>query len=134
MVGNAIYARLAAHAGTAALVGTRIYPVRINQGVTYPAIRYQVISAPREHVMTQDTGEVHARVQIDSYATTPEGAHAVAAQVRAALSRWGGTAGGVTVEHVFLDDERDIDEPTPVVAGDKGLFRVMQDYLVHYGE
>ena len=134
MVGNAIYARLAAHAGTAALVGTRIYALRLNQGVTYPAIRFQVIGSPRVHAMTADTGQVDARVQVDSYAETYEGAHAVAAQVRAALSRWGGTAGGVTVEHAFLDDERDLDEPTVTVNGDAGIYRVMQDFMVHYGE
>ena len=134
MVGKAIYARLQAVAGVTALVGTRVYPLRLPQGPTYPAIRYQKIDAPRTHLMTWDPGEVHARVQVDSYAKTYDGAQALAAQVRGALSRWGGAAGGVTVEHVFLDDERDIDEPEPLHDGESGIYRVMQDYIVHYGE
>lgn len=134
MIGKAIHGRLGAVAGVTALVGTRIYPSRLPQGPTYPAIRYQVIDAPRTHLMTRDPGEVHARVQVDSYSKTYAQAQAVAAQVRLALSRWEGTAGGVTVEHVFLDDERDLDEPQPLHDGETGIYRVMQDYIAHYFE
>lgn len=133
-IGKAIHARLTGHAGTFALVKKRIYPLRIPQGPTYPAVRYQVIGAPRTHLMGADLGEVHARVQIDCYAQTYDGAHTLATQVRGALSRWEGTAGGVTVIHVFLDDERDIDEPTIEQDGEKGVYRVMFDFIVHYEE
>lgn len=132
--GTAVRARLLAHSGTYALVKKRVYPLRLPQGPKYPAIRYQVISAPRTHLMGGDSGEVHSRVQVDCYAETYSGAHELAVQVRAALSRWGGTSGGVAVEHVFLDDERDVLEPTIEVDGDRGLYRVMLDFIVHYGE
>lgn len=139
VIGDALHARLKAHAGTYALVGSRIFPLRLPQGIgseslPYPAVRYQIIGAPRTHVMGQDTGEVHARVQVDCYAEKYRDAHLVSAQVRAALSRWGGTAGGVNVEHIFLDDERDMDEPTHEFEGEKGLYRVMLDFIVHYAE
>ena len=133
-VGKAIYARLVAHAGTTALVGTRVYPLRLPQGPTYPAIRYQVISAPREHAMGADTGTVHARVQVDCWATTYAGAKALAAQVILALSRWGGTSGGVVVEHVFLENEIDRFEPDPLIGGADGADRVLLDFMAHYTE
>lgn len=135
MIGKAIHARLKAHTGTAALVESRIYPLRLPQGPTYPAIRYQVISTPRTHLMgdTADASiQAHARVQVDCYDETYAGVRALAEQVRLALSRWSGTAGGVTVEVVFLDDERDLDEPTLVHGGEQGVFHVMMDLVAHY--
>lgn len=135
MIGKAIQARLAAHAGTAALVVDRIYPMRLPQPTTFPAIRYQVIGAPRTHVMgaTPDASiEVHSRVQVDCYAVTYNGARSLAEQVRLALSRWSGTAGGVTVEVLFLDDARDLDEQEFVHGDEMGVYRVMMDFMAHY--
>lgn len=137
MIGKAIHARLKAHAGTSALVGSRVYPLRLPQGPTYPAVRYQVIGAPRTHLMgdTPDASQwVHSRVQVDCYAVTYAGAHALAFQVRMALSRWSGSAGGLAVESVFLGAERDEDEPTLVHHGEQGLYRVTMDFIVHYQE
>lgn len=135
MIGKAIHARLGAHAGTKNLVGNRIYPLRLPQGPTYPAVRYQVIGAPRTHVMGGSTGEVHARVQVDCYADTYEGAKELADQVRLALN-WlmDTTVGGVAVEVIMLEDERDLDEPTTILPGEKGIYRVMFDFIAHYAE
>lgn len=135
MIGQAIHARLKAHAGTSALVESRVYPLRLPEGPTYPAIRYQVIGAPRTHLMGDSADAsigVHSRVQVDCFAETYAGVRAVAEQVRLALSRWSGTAGGVTVEVVFLDDERDLDEPTLIHGGEQGVYRVMFDFIAHY--
>ena len=137
MIGKAVHARLAAHAGTRALVDSRVYPMRLPQGPTYPAVRYQVIGAPRTHLMgdTPNASQwVHARVQVDSYAATYAGAHALAYQIRMALSRWSGSAGGIAVEVAFLDAERDEDEPTLVHHGEQGVYRVTMDFIVHYQE
>lgn len=135
MIGKAISARLKAHAGTAALVGTRVRPSRLEQGVKYPAIVYQVIGSPRTHLMgdTSDASRwVTANMQVDCYAKTYAEAQALAEQVRLALSRWSGTAGGVAVEVVFFEDARDMDEPTLVDHGDEGVYRVMMDFKAHY--
>jgi hypothetical protein len=132
MVGKAMYARLAAVAGVSNLVGTRIYALRLPQNVTYPAIRYQQISAVRESAMGADTGDVTARMQVDSFAATYAGAQALAKQVRLALARWGGTAGGIVVEHVFIANELDRFEPEVLEDGTSGVPRVLQDYVVHF--
>lgn len=134
MIGKAIKARLTAHSGTDALVGGRIYPLRLPQGPTYPAVRYQVISAPRTQLMGGPVGEVHARVQVDCYALTYEEADQLSAQVRIALNRWDGTSGGVVVEAVFLENERDIDEPETIDKGERGVYRKMLDFMAHYAE
>lgn len=139
IIGDAIHAQLTGHSGTRALVGSRVYPLRLPQGtgassLPYPAVRYQVIGAPRSHVMGQDTGEVFARVQVDCYAETYRDAHLLSAQVRAALSRQSGTWGGVVIDSVFLEDERDMDEPLVEWDGEQGVYRVMLDFIVNYLE
>lgn len=132
--GQAIYAKLIATTGVTDLVGTRIYPLELPQDVTYPAIRYQQVSGPRSHVMGADTGTVDGRFQVDAFATTYSGAKALAAQIRLALSRWGGTAGGVTVEHIFLANEHDRFESDPLEGGTPGVHRVLLDFIIHYEE
>lgn len=129
MIGKAVHARLKAHAGTAALVVDRIYPLRLPPSPTYPAVRYQVITDPQTHLMGADLNELHAQVQIDCYAVTYPGAHALKTQVKAALSRWEGTAGGVTVIHSFYDDSRDLEETI-----EQGIYRVMMDFTMHWQE
>ena len=137
-LGDAVYARLVAHAGTKALVERRVYPMQLPQGtgepsVPYPAIRFQVFERAPTHLMGADLNERHSEVQVDCYAETYEAAHAVAAEVRSALSRWEGTAGGVTVLHFFVDGSLDMDEPTvKTPQGEEGLSRVMLTFTAHW--
>lgn len=137
-IGDAVFARLTAHTGTFALVGRRVYPLRLPQGIgqdpqiPYPAIRYQVFERPRTHLMGADLNERHAELQVDCYARTYRGAHTLAEQAISALSRWDGTAGGVVVLHVFLDGMLDMDEPTIQQDGEQGLYRVMLQFTAHW--
>lgn len=95
-----IYARCTGHAGTAALVSTRVYPDRLPENVTYPALVYHRISADntdyRDHGGATDR-EV-SRVQFDCYDGTGDGAAALADQVRAA---WDGYRDGCVVGYAF---------------------------------
>jgi hypothetical protein len=49
--------------------------------------RQSIISNVREHAMTQDTGDVTARVQITSWGRTPDEAETVSESVRGAVQR-----------------------------------------------
>lgn len=137
ILGDAIHARLKAHSGTYALVKNRIYPNRLPQGMgsealPYPAVRYQVFERARTHLMGADLNERHAEVQVDCYALKYRDAHLLGAQVISALSRWEGTAGGVTVLHFFLDGGLDSDEPTVQQEGEQGLYRWMLQFTAHW--
>ena len=104
-----LYTRLSTYAGLTALVSTRIYPLIMPQGVTYPAVTYQRIATePRESCMVEDVGWARARVQVTAWADTFTSAKAIAAQVRAALQRW--TTTGIQgtfiiAEYDLYDDE-----------------------------
>lgn len=128
---EAVYARLTAHAGTAALVGARVYPLKLPQTPTLPAVTYQRISATRESAMGSDTGITRARFQVTSHAASYSGVKALAEQVRQALQRYSGTSATVTVHDCFLENEIDLFDQDDALAGH---YPVAQDFIVIYGE
>lgn len=83
-----VYNRCIGHAGTAALIGTRCYPDRLPEDVTYPALVYKgPISADNAPYRNHDGGPTEfetSRVQFDCYAETGDGAAALADQIRLA--------------------------------------------------
>ena len=100
-----LYTRLSTFAGLAALVGTRIYPLILPEGVAYPAVTYQrVATPPRESCMGVDVGLVRPRIQITVWGDTFAAVKAAAEQVRQALQRWSTTG----VQDTFLIGENDL--------------------------
>lgn len=92
-----IYSRCTTHAGTAALVGTRVYPDLVPEDPTWPLIVYHRISGDDSAYRDHDaptTREV-SRVQLDCYDNTSDGAADLADQVQAAFNGWhsGSTVG-----------------------------------------
>ena len=102
-----LYAHLAADSGVAALVSTRIYPLVVPQDVDLPAIAYQRISGPRDHVHEGASGLVVARMQVTCHAWSYSGAKALAEAVRAATDGFSGTMGEVSVDAALLVNDRD---------------------------
>jgi hypothetical protein len=125
--------RLGTATGASAYFAGRVYPVVLPQGVKLPAATYQVVSAPREHAMGADPGTVHALVQVDVYADSYISTASGRRRVVDAVSRFAGTASGVTVHDVFLDNERDafVDQ---LEDGRRTVWRRPLDFRVHYEE
>lgn len=94
---EALYAELAAYSGLSALVSTRIYPMRLPQDSTLPAVVYYRMSAGRENDFTGATGLAHPTFRVITWAEEYKEAHTVGTQVRKALdgnsSQWGGSSG-----------------------------------------
>jgi len=107
-----ITTRLVAHAGTTALIGTRAWFDHLPQGAVLPACAVQLLTdAPGEHLMGEDADKNKASIRVLSYGASEASAHAVGLQVYEALSRWGGTSAGISVTHVFADDDsKDYDD------------------------
>ena len=125
-------ARLKAHVGLAALISTRVFPVVLRQSTPYPAVTYQRIGTDPLSGMTADHGISMARIQIDSWGETYASAKNVAAQVRDALKRYSDSGSNPELLDSFLDNELDDFEPDLKSGG--GVYRVIQDYIVHYRE
>ncbi len=107
---------LDAHAGTAALVAARIYPLVMPQEPAYPCITYRRVASERMQGVQTDPGVVRARLQVTAWAETYDACKGLAEQIRLALERHGsavtGTAiAGVTVYDIFMGSEADAYEP-----------------------
>lgn len=81
-VAELVYTQLAADAGVSALVGTRIYPRRLPQSPTVPAITYQRISSGPQ---LGTTSLRRSRYQLNCWDLTPDGVQALADVVKGAL-------------------------------------------------
>ena len=99
-IGSAIRAVLANDAGVSALVSTRIYPDRLPQNVTYPAITYEMNFDSSFESMSGITGFAESFVEVVCWSTTRLQATATAEAVRLALTSYQGTSASVVVRRI----------------------------------
>lgn len=123
----------------AALVGTRVYPLRLPQTTTapvLPAIRYQRIDTVRAPYRKMATGRgdyAKPRFQVDCFATTPAGAKQLADAVLSILSGFSGTIASVAIGSTAAEDEAaDIEEGVGV--GGAPIYRHRLDFLIGHAE
>lgn len=122
-----LFAYLDAHPGLTVEVGSRIYPVKLPQLPTFPAVTYTRISTPRLHAFERSLLP-HPRFQFDCWAESYSRAKDVAAQVRAALNIYRGAMGAYTVQVSIVDDERDMYDP------ETKLWHVIVEAIIWYEE
>jgi hypothetical protein len=105
-----IYNRCTGHAGTAALIDVRCYPVVLPENVTLPAISYVLVSADSSEYQTHDgaTPREVSRVQFNCWAATGDAAAALGDQVRAA---WDGYKDGCDVGYAWQANRLSTREP-----------------------
>lgn len=119
----------------AAIVGTRVHPDVLPQGISYPAIRYQRISTPRDQYRTLDGKAEYAspRMQVDAYALARSQAIALGQAVYYLLEGFTGIVAGLSIDAVSTSDERgDLEEG----AGPAGahLYRQSLDFIMYHVE
>lgn len=108
---TALRAQLAA-SPVAALVVGRIYPLRLPQLGTLPALTYQRISTVRARSQTGPSGLATVVFQIDCWAHTFDECRVLAAAVRQALDGFRGQLGGlVPCGSASIESELDLYEP-----------------------
>lgn len=122
----------------AGLVVARIYPLRLPQNPTYPALVFRRVSGPQLHNLAGAAGRATPRLQIDCYAETYLEAKDLAAAVKARLDGYRGTmdtadspAVTFTVDTCKLENSLDFDESD---VPNKTLHRIAQDYIVNHRE
>lgn len=132
---DALYTRLSGYSALSALVGTRIGPLLLPQNQTFPAVTYQRIGdSERVRASGADPGIVATRFRFSCWGDGKDGADgygdskSVAAQVRAALNRYGATVGGVVIDQIFIEGEYDDYEPTTEI------YRTIVEVLVWHRE
>lgn len=123
---GAILARVAAYGALNALIGTRVYALRLPQKPTLPAVVFTRIGEDFEHASGADPNIRKLLLQFSSWATTYEGAKAVADQVHAAFSRYAGTLDSTVIDQCFAENVVDLDDD------ETKLSHVAQDFTIWY--
>lgn len=124
---NAIATVLQADAAVTALVGTRIYPLKMPQNPTLPAIVHQRISTTPD-MLAEGPGFAPMRVQLSLWASSFDGARALAAAVVGVLHGYHGPIGIGGLRLARLLNLTDDYEP------ETKLFRVIADFRVSHTE
>lgn len=132
-IGAAVRAVLAADAGVAAIVGTRIYADRWPKGVTYPAIRYEHLNEESTQHMTGLSGLADSYLEVACRASTRLAATSLAEAVRLALSRYSGTSSGVVVDQIHPSGgSTTVEEPTD--GSDRAIYEHEREFHAWYRE
>lgn len=98
---------LLAHTGLSALIGNRIFPMRLPEGVDLPAITYERVSGPRMRSHSGPSGTANPRYQFRCWGDPYSSAKDVADQLRIALDGFSGDMGTVAVQAAFVEDDVD---------------------------
>jgi len=126
----AIYTILAADGPTAALVGTRIYPVYAPQAAVQPMVVFTEVSSTRDYSTGGSTGLEVTRFQVTCWATSPDGAIALAAAVLTALDGYSGTAGSQVIQFMELISRYDIPSLSPADESQREFGKAL-DFYIH---
>lgn len=124
----AIRTHLLTVTGLTNLVVARIYPGKLPQTPTLPAVVFTRIStAPVQDRSSATPVFSRGRWQFDCWATTYDGANALRLALRPAL---GGIAqaSGPRIDVALMQDDRDIEEP------ETARWRAVLDYFIWYAE
>lgn len=101
---NILYAAMAGDTAIAAIVGTRIYPLKLPQGPTYEAVSYQRISSTG---VNGNTALRESRWQFSCWGDTYEKATALAAAVKALFEGYTNTTSTPGIKMALVVNELD---------------------------
>lgn len=132
----ALRAVLLADAAVAAIVGARVYPAILPQGVTQPSVVQSLISEETDYHMQGPSGLASMRVQVDAWALDQDDAVELAGAVKDVLS---GFRGEVSFGSASPQSEAEVKGIFAVAARDDfdataKMHRRSRDYEVWYYE
>lgn len=98
---------LVGNTSVTSIVASRIYPVLAPAQAQLPFVTWRRSGIQRSQTLGGPMGMPRVSVQLDSYATTYEGARDLADRVRLVLDGYSGTVDNTQVNHVSLEQEQD---------------------------
>lgn len=119
---------LEATSGVTSLVSKRIYPMKMPQNATLPALVYQRIAGPREVTHSGRAGLARAVFSFSCWAQTYSAAKTLAAAVVAAFDGYSGAMGTSTDTDATVINELDLEDD------EVNLFRTVVDVALWYQE
>lgn len=137
MIEEAFYSRTSGHSGVAALVSTRVRPIKAAQDEALPFVAYQTVSDVPTYSHDGDGSLGHARIQANCFGRTYIESHQIAEQVRLCWSGFKGTitfsATTYTIQSAFVEDIRDVPSGDASERGrERDTGAVSVDVLIGY--
>lgn len=126
MLESGLVTYLEANGGLTLLTGARIYPLRLPQSPTLPAVVYQQISNAPEYSHEGSSNLAQVRIQFSCWSTTLLEAKQIADELEAALGGYRGLIGGRDTT-AFVDNRQSDDDP------ETGLYREIVDVIFWNG-
>jgi hypothetical protein len=117
---GAIRAVLMANSGVSALVGSRIYTLKLPDACTFPAISIHKISDPFSRIKGSP------RVQVSVWGKDPLVLEGIKAAVETALDGYAGTQGNFSIVQITPLESHDLP------PDDTGLYHIAYDFQVLY--
>lgn len=108
------------------LIAARMYPTRLPENVTLPAIKYQVIDTIPNYAHDGDLGWDTVRIQLDMHGATATDAMSVRDAVRSAVTGFRGisdteTIDGIRIASILQDHDPELNQ-----------YREIMDLLVQH--
>lgn len=128
---QSLYSHLTGHAGLSALVATRVYPVKLPQNPTYPAVAYSRVSRRAIFVRPAVRQISSPRFQFSILGAHYDDVRDVATQLKIAVLAFR-TSEDPFVYYVELENEQDLFEPA--VDPGVGIYRTDIDALLFMQE
>lgn len=128
MIESAVYSRVTGDGAVAALIGTRMYPTKLEQGATMPAVSFQHVSEERKGTFGSPATMPGVLMQIDCWDSTFTGVKTLARAVRLALDNFKGLSAGETISAVLLENQTDQYEEAVK------LYRVLMEFRIWWQE
>lgn len=125
------YNILSTNAALTALISTRLNPVRIPQGSSFPAVSYNLVSEVPNPTKSGHSRTEFARVQVNAYGNTLASTEAVASAIRTAFEAVSlpNTFNGIKCQTIEYDGENQTADDQAAFAG---LYQISQDYLINF--
>jgi len=125
------YNILSTNAALTALISTRLNPVRIPQGSSFPAVSYNLVSEVPNPTKSGHSRTEFARVQVNAYGNTLASTEAVASAIRTAFEAvtLPGTFNSIKCQTIEYDGENQTADDQAAFAG---LYQISQDYLINF--
>ena len=137
-LGVALVTHLATIEGVRTLIGNRIFPDALPQGVTLPAVVYYVIDSVGEEDLQGPAGLAQSRVQLDAYAVERTVANSIVDKLRRkppnGLVGHRGDMGGLFVHGISTAGGRRFDSSPPNEGSDVWRYVASQDFMVSHEE
>ena len=91
--------------GLTALIGDKLYPDEIPQGIKLPAVIYSKVSDVKDHTLVGQNRLESPMIQFAAFVGSKTAARAIANQLKAALCDFQGELSGLEIQYIRLENE-----------------------------